>query len=341
MVETDRVEVLITVPFPEELVNDLRQVSPRLNITARTFKKPEDVPADIWKRTQVLYAARQLPDVKMLPNLKWFQSHFAGIETEWGSGIFEKPDLLITTMSGAAAPQVAEYAVAMLLALGHRLPDLMANQREGGWPERRWDRFEPLELRGSTVGILGYGSIGREIARLLQPFGVKILAAKRDVMHPEDLGFRLKGIGDPDGRFFTRLYPIEARRSMLKECDFVISTLPSTPETLGLLGKQELAAMKPGALFVDVGRGGVIDADALYEALKTRTLAGAALDVFTEEPLPSDSPFWALPNAIITPHIAWTSPQYRQRAAQLFAENLKRYLNGEPLYNQYDPKKGY
>ncbi len=339
-VETDRLEVLITVPFPEELVDELRKVSPRLNVTARTFKKPEDLPAEVWKRTQVLYAARQLPDAKLVPNLKWFQSHFVGIESELGSGIFEKPELLITTMSGAA-PQVAEYAVTMMLALGHRLLDLMQNQREGGWPERRWERFEPLELRGSTVGLLGYGSIGREIARLLQPFGVTVLAAKRDVMHPQDTGFQLEGIGDPEGRFFTRLYPIEARRSMLSECDFVVSTLPNTPETLGLIGWQELAALKPSAFLVDVGRGGVIDPGALYEALKKKTLAGAALDVFSEEPLPQDSPFWSLPNVIISPHIAWASPQYRHRAIKLFAENLRRYLAGEPLYNQYDPHKGY
>ena len=338
---TDQVEVLITVPYPEDLVDELRQVSARLNITARTFKKPEDLPAEVWKRTQVLYAARQLPDAKLLPNLKWFQSHFVGIESEWGSGIFEKPDLLVTTMSGAAAPQVAEYALAMMLALGHRLLDLMENQREGGWPERRWERFEPQELRGSTVGLLGYGSIGREIARLLQPFDVTILAAKRDVMHPEDSGFRLEGIGDPQGRYFTRLYPIEARRSMLKECDFVVSTLPNTPETLGLIGRQELEALKPSALLVDVGRGGVIDPVALYEALKKKTVAGAVLDVFGEEPLPPVSPFWTLPNVIISPHIAWASPHYRQRAVKLFAENLRRYLAGEPLYNQFDPHKGY
>lgn len=341
MVETDSIEVLIVVPFPEDVINELRQVSPRLNITARTFKKPEDLPVDIWKRTEVLYAARQLPDPKLLQNLKWFQSHWVGIESEWSSGILDKPGVQVTTMSGATALQVAEYVVTMLLALGHHVPDLIANQQQSSWPERRWERFTPQELRGSTVGILGYGSIGREVARLLQPFGVKILAAKRDVMHPEDTGFRIKDTGDPEGRYFTRLYPIAARRSMLSECDFVISTLPNTPETSGLIGKEELAAMKHSAYLVDVGRGGVIDPNALYEALKGQSLAGAALDVFTEEPLPPDSPLWSLPNLIITPHIAWSSPQYTQRAGQLFAENLRRYLAGEPLYNQFDVEKGY
>ena len=332
------IEVLITVPFPEDIVEALRAVSPRVNITAR---KPENVPAEMWKRTEVLYAARQLPDADMVPALKWYQSHFVGIESEWGAGILEKPGLIITTMSGAAAPQVAEYTIAMMLALGHRLPDLMVNQREGGWPDRRWDRFEPLELRGSTVGILGYGSIGREIARLLQSFDVTVLAAKRNVMQPEDQGFHLEGIGDPEGKFFTRLYPIEARCSMMRECDFVISTLPSTPDTLGLIGSVELAAMKPTAMLVDVGRGGVIEPGALYKALQEKKIGGAVLDVFVKEPLAPESPFWSLNNAIITPHVAWTSPHYRQRAAKLFAENLHRYVNGEPLYNQYDSQKGY
>jgi phosphoglycerate dehydrogenase-like enzyme len=338
MFASEPVEVLITVPFPEEILKELREVSPRVNITSR---KLEAVPADVLKRVEVLYAGRQLPEADMVPALKWYQSHFAGIESEWGGEILKMPGLIITTMSGAAAPQVAEYIFAMMLALGHRLPDLMANQREGGWPDRLWDRFEPLELRGSTVGILGYGSIGREVARLLQPFDVTILAAKRDVMHPEDHGFRLDGMGDPDGQFFTRLYPIAARRSMMRECDFVISTLPSTPETMGLIGEKELVAMKPTAMLVDVGRGGVIDEDALYAALKEEKLAGAVIDVFVKEPLPPESPFWSLPNAIITPHMAWTSPQYRQRAAKLFVENLRRYLNDEALYNQYDAQKGY
>ena len=333
-----KIEVVIVVPFPEKILKDLRAISPRLNIVS---KKPEDVSAEIWKRTEVLYAARQLPDAKMVPNLKWYQSHFVGIEEDWTGNILNLPDIVVTTMSGAAAPQVAEYTVAMLMALGHRLPDLMANQREAGWPDRRWERFEPLELRGSTVGILGYGSIGREVARLLQPYDVNILAAKRNVMQPEDKSFRLEGMGDPGGHLFDRLYPIAARRSMMKECDFVVSTLPSTPETIGLIGEEELSAMKPTAMLVDVGRGGVIDQDALFTALKQKKLAGAALDVFPKEPLPPESPLWKLPNVIITPHVAWTSPQYRQRAAKLFAENLRRYINQEPLYNQYDAQRGY
>ncbi|MDX9866011.1 MAG: D-2-hydroxyacid dehydrogenase [Anaerolineaceae bacterium] len=338
MTGSETIEVLITVPYPEDILEELRAVSPRLNITVR---KPENVTADMWKRVEVLYAARELPEVDKVPALKWYQSHFVGIESERGAGILEKPGLIVTTMSGAAAPQVAEYIVAMMLALGHRLPDLMANQRDKGWPDRRWERFEPLELRGSTVGILGYGSIGREVSRVLQPFDVSILAAKRDVMHPEDHSFRLEGIGDPEGQYFTRLYPIEARRSMMQECDFVVSVLPGTPDTMGLIGAAELAAMKPTAMLVDAGRGGVIDPDALYTALTEKKLAGAVLDVFVKEPLPPESPFWSLPNVIITPHVAWTSPAYRQRAAKLFAANLHRYVNGEPLYNQFDPEKGY
>jgi phosphoglycerate dehydrogenase-like enzyme len=199
----------------------------------------------------------------------------------------------------------------------------------------------PRELRGSTVGIAGYGSVGRQIARLLQPFGVSILAAKRDVMHPEDTGYTQDGLGDPGGDFFQRLYPVQAIGSMLRECDYLVVTLPHTPETHGLIGAAELAALRPGAALVDISRGGVVDQGALIQALQDRRLAGAALDVFAEEPLPANSALWKMPNVIISPHIAGNSPSYNERAVELFAENLHRFLAGLPLYNRFDAQKGY
>ncbi|MFZ3081049.1 MAG: D-2-hydroxyacid dehydrogenase [Bellilinea sp.] len=338
---TPPVEVLMTVSFPEELITPLRQLSPRLRITLQPARAPEDISAEVWNRTEVLYTDRLLPAPDAAPNLRWIQFHYAGIDHVTGNPLLNKPNLAITTLSGAAAPQVAEYAIMMMLALGHKMPDLHVNQFKADWPKDRWERFKPIELRGSTVGIVGYGSIGREIARLLQPFEVKVLAAKRDAMKPLDDGYTPTGLGDPEGDLFTRLYPITALKSMVKTCDFVVVCVPLTPQTRNLIGEAELAAMGPNAYLVDVSRGGIIQSQALVTALQEKKIAGAALDVFADEPLPPASPLWKLPNVLISPHISGISPHYSRRAVALFTDNLARYLSGVKLFNLYEPELGY
>ncbi len=335
------IEVLMTLQYPPEQVVRLKALSNRLNITILPAIKPEEIPAEVWARTEVLYTDRVLPTLAQAPNLRFIQFHYAGVDSAADAPILRKPDLIAATLSGAMSAQVAEYSVAMLMALGHHLPMLMANQAKAEWPQDRWERFGPIELRGSTVGLVPYGSISREIARLLVPFDVTILAAKRNAMDPTDRGYMPEGLGDPEGNLFKRLYPIEALKSMFKECDFVVVSLPLTPQTRGMIGAAELAAMKPGAYLVDCGRGGIIDQAALIQALQEKRIAGAALDVFPQEPLPADNPLWKLPNVIITPHIAGISRQYDIHAATMFSENLRRYIDGAAIYNRFDPEKGY
>jgi phosphoglycerate dehydrogenase-like enzyme len=341
MTDTDFVEVLITLAIPEALVEDLRKLSPRLHITTLPVRRAEEIPQDIWARTEILYTDRVLPSLNQATSLKWIQFHFTGIDFAVESPLVQSPDLAITTISGASSLQTAEYIFTMILALGHHIPDLIVHQNRAEWPRDRWERFTPVELRGSTVGIVGYGSIGRELARLLQPFNVSVLAAKRDAMHPEDMGYAIEGTGDPDGQLFTRLYPSQALRSMVKECDFVVVSVPLTPGSRGLVNADVLAAMKPSAYLIDIGRGGVVDPNALLDVLQNRRIAGAALDVFSEEPLPPASPFWRLPNVIISPHIGGISQLYKERAMKLFSANLQRYLSGMPLLNRFDPNTGY
>ena len=338
---SEPVEVLITMPFPENLQTKLSAVSPRLKIRVSRASTPKEISDDVWQKVEVLYTDRVLPAPDQVPNLRWIQFHWAGIDHAVDAPIMKKPDLVFTTLSGAAATQMAEYVVMMLLALGHHLPEMFASQKRSEWPSDRWRRFIPKELRNSTVGIVGYGSIGRQVARLLQSFDVQILATKRDAMHPADSGFSPEGWGDPEGDLVHRLYPPQALRSMVKECDFVVVTVPLTPETLGMIGVEELAAFKNSAYLIDVSRGGVVDHSALIPALVERKLAGAALDVFPEEPLPPDSPLWKLPNVIITPHISGATQYYDERAVELFAENLHRYLAGLPLYNRFNLERGY
>lgn len=335
------VEVLITLPIPEGLVARLGEVSTRLRIKTIKARQPSDVPAEAWQKVEVLYTDGVLPSAEQVPNLRWIQFHWAGVDHVIDHALLEKPDLVATTLSGAAAPQMGEYVLTMLLALGHRLPDVMNHQRKADWPRDRWKRFTPQELNSSVVGVVGYGSIGREIARLLFAFGATILATKRDVMRPEDSGYTPAGLGDPRGEMVRRLYPPQAVRSMLKECDFVVITVPGTPETRDLIGSEELAVLKPSAFLVDVSRGGVVNHTALIAALRDRKIAGAALDVFPEEPLPADSPLWKMPNVIITPHISGITRTYDERAVEMFSENLERYLAGLPLFNQVNPQRGY
>ncbi len=335
------IEVLITIPFTDVQVDTLRNISPRLTITVLPARKPEDIPLETWGKVEVLYTDRVLPPPAQVPNLNWIQFHSAGIDFAVDSPLLKMPSIVATTLSGAAAVQVAEYAVMMILSLGHRLLDLLANQAREEWPRDHWERFIPQELSGSTVGLVGYGSVGRQIARVLEPFGVTILATKRDVMHPQDVDYIQDGRGDPHGDYFHRLYPIQALGSMLKECDFIVDSLPLTPATRSLIGKDILAMLKPTAFLIDLGRGGIVDHEALISALQEHRLAGAALDVFPEEPLSPASPLWGMPNVIITPHLSGISSFYNDRAVALFGENLNRYLVGLPLYNRFDAQKGY
>lgn len=337
----DPIHILITLSFPPEMIARLKDVSPRFVITELNARRPEDVPADIWERTEILYTDTVLPSADAVPALRWMQLHYAGVDYALEAPIMRMPGVHVTTLSGAAAPQMAEFVLLMLLALGHRMPEIIANHEKAEWPRDRWDRFNPLELRGSTVGIIGYGSIGREVARLLTPFQVKLLAVKRDAMRPKDEGYCIDGLGDPAGDCFHRLYPFQAIGSMIKECDFVVVTMPLTPETEGLISAEVLKSMKPAAFLIDVGRGSIIDEQALLNVLQERKIAGAALDVFVEEPLPSNSPFWRLPNVLVSPHVAGISARYKERAIDLFVKNLERYVNGEQLLNVFDTERNY
>lgn len=335
------VDVLITMPFGTSLTKPLQEVSPTLRITVHPAQSANEVPDELWARCEVLYTDRVFPDPKLASNIKWVQLHWAGIDSLVDTPLFVKPDLTVTTLSGANSPQVAEHVMTMLLAFGRKLPVLSTLQKKAEWPKDRWERFNPHELRSSTVGIIGYGSIGRQIARLLREFGATVLATKNDAMHPIDSGFTPEGMGDPNGDLVHRLYPEQALKSMLKDCDFIVVAVPLSDNTRGLINAEVLAACKPTAYLVDISRGGIVDHGALIKALSDSKMAGAALDVFPEEPLPENSPLWSMSNVLITPHIAGISAHYDERAIKLFAENLSRYIADLPLYNIFDYKKGY
>lgn len=337
----EKVDVLMTVAMSDELIEKLQSISSRLHIHQHRVSRVEEVPAEIWATAEVLYTGRVIPQPSQAPNLRWIQFHFAGVDHAWEAPILQREGLIVTSMSGASATQVAEYIVMMILALGHHLPEMIEHQKRTLWSKDRWERFNPREIRNATIGIIGYGSIGRQLARLLYAFGARTLATKRDGMNPRDEGYTIAGFGDPEGDYAHRIYPAGALKSMARESDFLVNTLPLTPATRGLVGADVFSVMKDNAYLIDVSRGGVVNHSSLIAALKDKKIAGAALDVFPEEPLSPDDPLWKMPNVIITPHISGISPYYDARAVELFSENLRRYLEGSPLLNQLNLERGY
>ena len=339
----ENINILATVNLSEEARAIIRDTTEKVKLIVIPANNLKDIPEEVWKEAEILISQGLLPDPEMVPNLRWVQFNSAGIDSHINHPLFIDSSVIATNMSGAISWQIGEYVLMMLLAFGQKLPKLIRYQMEKHWPKgkEKSQNLMPLELRDSTVGIVGYGSIGRQVARLLVPFGATVLAVKKDVRHPEDQGYIRDGMGDSHGNFFDRLYPPEALHSMLSECDSVVLTLPLTEETHHVIDEEALKAMKKSAYLVNVGRGELIDQQALVTALTAKQIAGAALDVFEKEPLPPDSPLWDLENVIISPHVAGLSQNLESEMVSLFVENLNRYLAELPLFNRIDLDEGY
>lgn len=336
----DKVKVLVTMPLSMEQLDALRAVSPKLEIVPHVARTPEDL-GDAAQDAEVIYAWRVLPQPEDAPALRWVQLHMAGVDSIVGHRLFTKTDVTFTNASGIHAVPMAEYAIGMVLAFAHRMPRMFEDMRTKMWSSDRWTRFVPSELRGATLGIIGYGSIGREIARLADAFGMRVVASKRDLRTLTDRSYMVDGIGDPEADIPDRLYPPEAVPIMVADCDYVVLTAPLTEETRGMIDATVLGRMKPGTVLVNIGRGELVDEAALLKALKSGQLGGAALDVFHQEPLLEDSPLWTAPNVILSPHVSGFTPEYDNRAVEIFAHNLAHYVAGEPLVNVVDRSLGY
>ena len=332
------INVLIAVPLEVGHIEKLEAISPRIKITSRRASDG-DLGSDLDK-FEVLYTDGPLPEPESAPNLRWVQLHWAGADEFVEHPLFEGEVELCTT-SGMHAINMAEYAFALILAFARRLPRILDHQRRVEWPQGRFKLFVPDELHGATLGIVSYGSIGRHIARLGKGFGMQVLAVKRDATDPTDSGHTLPGVGDPEGDLADRIYPPQALRSFLGECDYVVLVVPLTPETHHLINAETLRAMKKSAVLINLARGPLVDPQALINALEEGHIAGAALDVFDEEPLSEHSPLWETPNLMLSPHVGGFTPYYDERATDIFAENLSRYLAGQPLVNRVDKTHGY
>lgn len=249
--------------------------------------------------------------------LRWLQVMGAGVDR------FLRADLprhvIITRAPGIYGPWMAEYTLGWCLWVTQRMEQVRANQRDHRWAPFRADR-----LKGRTLGLIGAGDIGREVARVARGFGMEVLGIRRS--------------GRP-ARHVGRVYPVGQISRVIEAADFVLCVLPLTPQTRGLIGERELRAMKPTTWLVNIGRGPVISQPALIRALQEKWIAGAILDVFETEPLPAEHPLWEMPNTVVTPHIS--GPNNPADIAPIFNANLRRYLAGAPLRHVVDRRRGY
>lgn len=259
--------------------------------------------------------------VKEAAALQWVHCLSVGVE-----GLIEpvrQRNLLLTNARGAFSETVAEHVLALTLALSRNLHTYMRRQLSRQWQP---DFRAAVDLPGRTMGIVGFGSIGRAVARRARSLGMRVIALCRQVQGDEEA---------------DAVYPHTNPTPVWQEADVLVLALPLTAATRGLIGRETFRLMKPSAFLINVGRGAVVDEEALVTALKEGWIAGAGLDVFATEPLPPAHPLWDLPGVIITPHVSTASPRGLQDTVQLFADNLRRFVAGEPLRNVVDPNNGY
>lgn len=257
------------------------------------------------------------------PRVRWIHSVSAGIERV-ATPLVRDRDITVTNARGVFSRPIAEYVVMMLLAIERRLPQLLELQRD-----RTWQPLRGRELSEVTLGIIGFGSIGAEVARLLEPFGTRVLGTRR---HAD------RGRGNAAN---VEIHGWDDLDAVLGASDVVLVATPLTDETAGLIGAPQLQAMREHAWLINIARGRLIDETALQRALRSGWIGGAVLDVFSEEPLPPDSPLYDTPNLIVTPHTSWASSLVADRSIALFVDNLRRFMAGESLANEVDLEAGY
>ena len=332
-----------------ELVDRIRRVDERLEVLyapellaqpnyhadhgGSALVRPPDQEArwrELLGRAEVMFDvdranARELPS--LAPNVRWIQATSAGIGDYVRRMGYagSMPNTIFTTASGVHARPLAEFCFMVLIAFHKKLLPTLRDQRH-----KRWERFAAGELTGQTLVVVGVGRIGREIARIGKAFDMRVIGVKRSPAGADAAALHL-----------DELYGPSDLHTVLPKAQNLVLIAPHTPETERMIGARELALLPRGAVFINIGRGALVDEDALIEALRAGHLLGAGLDVFREEPLPPESPLWEMENVIVYPHSASTSYLENARIVDLFCENLRRYLRGEPLLNRLDTTLGF
>lgn len=278
---------------------------------------------DLLGQVEIAYGWLPGDQIARATRLRWLQTGGAGVE-----GLIphvQASDLILTNARGVGAAPITEHMFGMLLMETRRLAQAWDRQKTRQWNgDGLGDRVGLLS--GKTLGVLGVGAIGGHSAEVGKAFGMRVVGLRRGSgAHPA----------------VERMYTPDGRAAFLAECDVVMNTLPLTDATRSFLGRAEFAALRPGAILVNTGRGGTVDTDALMDALRSGHLGAALLDVTDPEPLPPDHPLWTMENVYLTPHYSGSRPDYGERADAIFLDNLRRYLAGHPLVNVVDKREGY
>jgi phosphoglycerate dehydrogenase-like enzyme len=267
------------------------------------------------------------PDVRRVietaPNLEWIHAMYAGLDRSLFPELIESP-IPLTNGSGVFSQSLGEFVILGILYFAKEVP-----RRVRAQAEHRWDVFDNKEISRQTVGIVAHGDIGRAVASRAKALGMRVLALRKNVA-PR-----------PGDEHVDRVYAAAELHDMLPECDYVAVTAPLTPETAGIIGKPEFELMKANAVILNVGRGPVINESAMIEALGSKRIRGAALDVFDIEPLPPESPFWSLDNVLLSAHCADHVEGWVESAVTFFLEQFERWKSGQPLRNVVDKRAGY
>ena len=312
---------------PQWFSERLRQEFPQLEVAhLSSYENLEDHLRD----AEIVIAWSLRPEqIKAATNLRWIHSPAAAVHQLIFPELVNS-NVILTNSSQVHGPVVAEHVIALLFALAKRLPDAVRLQQKHTWgQESMWrGRPRPRELAGATLGLVGLGSIGREVAKRASALTMRVVATRE---HPE------KGSSE----HVEQIFASSQIHEFLSQSDYVVLAAPLTPATRGMMNAEGFGKMKPDACLINVSRGPLIEETALAQALREKKIGGAALDVFAQEPLPSDSPLWDLENLLITPHTAAMTEKLWERHYKLFAENLRRYLAHQPLQAVVDKQKGY
>lgn len=305
----------------------LRTEFPQLEVVH--LSSYDDLEADLRDAEIAIAWSIRPEQFKIATKLRWIHSPAAAVHQLIFSELVNSA-VILTNSSQVHGPVVAEHVIALLFALAKRLPDAVRFQEKHIWgQEPMWrGRPRPRELAGATLGLVGLGNIGREVAKRASAVGMRIIAVRE---HPE------KGTPEHVERVFSSSQVDE----LLSQSDYVILAAPLTPATRSLMNAARFEKMKPDACLINVSRGPLVDETALAQSLREKKIGGAALDVFAQEPLPSDSPLWDLENLLITPHTAALTEKLWERHYELFAQNLRRYLAHQPLLAVVDKLTGY
>jgi phosphoglycerate dehydrogenase-like enzyme len=309
--------------FGERLAREF----PQLQITLRDSY--DGVEADLSEAEIIFTISLRAEQLAVTRNLRWVHAPSAAVHQLLFPELINSA-VVVTNSREVHGPVVAEHVMALIFALAKKLPEAARFQQQHVWgQEAIWnDGAHPREIAGATVGLIGVGSIGQRVAQMASALGMGVIAVREHVEK-----------GNPDG--VDAIFPPSKLDEMIRQSDYVVLAAPLIAATQGLINAERLAAMKPDACLINVGRGAQVDEAALVEALRTHRIAGAALDVFEREPLPADSPLWALENLLITPHTAGLTEKLWHRHYELFSDNLRRYLAGQPLRFVVDKQKGY